>query len=313
MSPHSVEGAIGYHSDEHLPPIDISLCGGIEDCSPLLFEQSKVSFDDFLIHLEENPAILNNPSLVVRIGESYYKWESAAPIIMSHVLYGRSLPADLTEKLMKNQSGNQIKMSMSAPGSAEKSDLNRKSSWWPFGSRREREEAGAESTPLKNLENELNEVVTEVNENAGNSNANNSRKRRNDTTTSSSSEAESESSIKEKCKKTLRLSNEDIVSCYFKHLYYSFMFYFFDYGIYVAKLSYFKKIVKLFIAVNANFCKSLSNVMFLQALCKIREDFEKLHFSTNTTYFSHNSVLIVIFRYCKKLQVQPYKAYHFVA
>jgi len=216
MSPHSVEGAIGYqghlHHEDPMPTVDISLCGGIEDCSPILFEQSKISFDDFLINIEENPEVLKNPSLVVRIGESYHKWETAAPIIMSHVLYGRSLPNDLTEKLKGNYGKNKT---ISPPGSAEKQDktssgsssAERKSSWWPFSSRKEKEDAGTlTSTPSatsksSSLEPELPEVADE-------SNPNSSRKRRNDTT-SSSSEAESVEAV-EKYKKTLRLPNEAI-------------------------------------------------------------------------------------------------------
>jgi hypothetical protein len=39
-----------------LPDVDISLCGGLEGDHPtfstVLFEQSKVSFDDFVLHLQ---------------------------------------------------------------------------------------------------------------------------------------------------------------------------------------------------------------------------------------------------------------------
>ena len=71
----------------------------MEDFSSALFEQSKVSFDDFVIQIETNPNLLTDPSLVIKIGDTYHKWDTAAPIIMSHVLYGRSLPLDLMEKL----------------------------------------------------------------------------------------------------------------------------------------------------------------------------------------------------------------------
>ena len=71
----------------------------MEDFSSALFEQSKVSFDDFVIQIESNPNLLTDPSLVIKIGDTYHKWDTAAPIIMSHVLYGRSLPLDLMEKL----------------------------------------------------------------------------------------------------------------------------------------------------------------------------------------------------------------------
>ena len=39
-----------------LPDVDISLCGGLEGDNPnfstVLFEQSKVTFDDFVLHLQ---------------------------------------------------------------------------------------------------------------------------------------------------------------------------------------------------------------------------------------------------------------------
>ena len=100
MSPHSVEGAIGYHPNEDWPHAEISLCGGLgNEFSPIMFEQSKMSFDDFVARVEERPDLLSDPGLVVKLNDTYLKWETAAPIVMSHVLYGRSLPNDLVEKL----------------------------------------------------------------------------------------------------------------------------------------------------------------------------------------------------------------------
>jgi phosphatidate phosphatase LPIN len=222
MSPHSVEGAIGFQPQSseaadlrgHGPNVEISLCGNDPnlDFSSLLFEQSKMSFDDFLVHLEECPQLLNNPGLVVRIGDGpqFYKWEVAAPMIMSHVLYGRSLPQDLIEKLKNGGQGKkdlEKSGSISAPASASSSQ-ERKSSWWPFGSRKENEDAltsnkmekmeeGLESTPMEAVE-----AVTEAAP----------RKRRNDTTSSSEAESETERLKSERCKKTLRLTSE-LIKC----------------------------------------------------------------------------------------------------
>ena len=57
MSPHSVEGAIGYSglTDEPWPRAEISLCGGLgtDEFSPMLFEQSRISFDDFVNRIED--------------------------------------------------------------------------------------------------------------------------------------------------------------------------------------------------------------------------------------------------------------------
>ena len=81
--------------------IDFSLCGGLDDASQFsrtLFESGKLSFDDFAERLKiKDLNLFSNPNLVVRIGDQYFNWESACPIIMSRVLYGRSLPSELVD------------------------------------------------------------------------------------------------------------------------------------------------------------------------------------------------------------------------
>ena len=81
--------------------IDFSLCGGLDNPSQFsrsLFESGKLSFDDFTERLKvKNLDIFSNPNLVVRIGDQFFKWEAACPIIMSRVLFGRSLPSELVD------------------------------------------------------------------------------------------------------------------------------------------------------------------------------------------------------------------------
>jgi len=192
MSPHSVEGAIGFTSEPMIPSVSISFCGNVPEISQALFEQSKVSFDDFVIRIEEKPDLLNDPSLVIKIADCYYTWEKAAPIIMSHVLYGRALPQDLLEKLK---------------GSPKSKDTEeRKSSWWPFGSRKEKEDSEQKTEPIVEMEEGM-PTTEQVEPKPNNENVN--RKRRNET--SSSSETESEPGLgSEKFKKTLRLNSEAI-------------------------------------------------------------------------------------------------------
>ena len=52
-----------------LPDVDISLCGGLESDNPnfstVLFEQSKVTFDDFVLHLQVNFIWASKTDLVV--------------------------------------------------------------------------------------------------------------------------------------------------------------------------------------------------------------------------------------------------------
>lgn len=70
----------------------LSLCGhfGGDGMEPPeeLFLQSMVTYDDFV----ENPRLIENPDLLVRIDGKYYNWQAACPIIMSWALYQRVLP-----------------------------------------------------------------------------------------------------------------------------------------------------------------------------------------------------------------------------
>merc|ERR1712223_1954995 len=230
MSPHSVVGAIGFNPVEIEEPhinIEISNCGGFEEFSPLLFEQSKVSFDDFVIKIETTPNILTDPNLVVKIGDCFHKWDTAAPIIMSHVLYGRALPQDLMKKLNEQSSIKQSSITRGitnktptpektekVEGQSEPERERKRSSWWPFSAKKPEAEDALTSTPSKIETSEdaddriLDEVVVNVTSSDENQN---SRKRRNDTTTSSSSEAESDhDKSKEKWKKTLKLPKDAI-------------------------------------------------------------------------------------------------------
>ena len=113
MSPHSTSPlAIGYPcpGEDWAPHAEISLCGGLgNDFSPALFEQSKMSFDDFASRIEEFPDLLSDPGLVVKLNDSYLKWETAAPLIMSHVLYGRSLPSDLGKSIIEKFDNRKIR------------------------------------------------------------------------------------------------------------------------------------------------------------------------------------------------------------
>lgn len=67
----------------------ISLCGNLETgLSDELFNQFIVSYDDFV----NNPMVIENPDLVVRVDGKYYNWRTACPLIMSLALYKKPLP-----------------------------------------------------------------------------------------------------------------------------------------------------------------------------------------------------------------------------
>ncbi len=165
MSPHSVDGAIGgrrlmppgvsgpriYDSSDdeqrssftkgiYPGEVMFSLCGGLDnqekEFSPLMFEQSLLSFDDYVHRLTESPHdFFNHPDLVVRMGDQYYKWEDACPIVMSAVLFGRCLPDNVLKAYLEPKATSSSPNSKTAPG---------RSSWWPFGGSRKPADASVE-------------------------------------------------------------------------------------------------------------------------------------------------------------------------
>lgn len=84
---------------EEYHDIALSVCGELRNGKVSLesFIQSMVTFDD----LCNNPAILSDPKLVIRINDRYYNWQIAAPMLMSHVVFQRPLRQDTCQSLVK--------------------------------------------------------------------------------------------------------------------------------------------------------------------------------------------------------------------
>ncbi|XP_022202188.2 phosphatidate phosphatase LPIN1 isoform X3 [Nilaparvata lugens] len=110
QSPHSVEGAIGgpksLDSDFEEPKhglfnskeIALSLCGGLEGQEG----PSDQMFQDHIVHFEEfvdNPGLLENPNLVVKIDGKNYKWRTACSILIARLVFNKSLPEDVISRL----------------------------------------------------------------------------------------------------------------------------------------------------------------------------------------------------------------------
>ena len=69
----------------------MSLCGSLNNPSESIAEkflQHQITFDD----LANNPKIFEEPNLVVRYDGQYYNWKTAAPLIMSLLVFRRPLP-----------------------------------------------------------------------------------------------------------------------------------------------------------------------------------------------------------------------------
>ncbi|XP_076014318.1 phosphatidate phosphatase LPIN2-like isoform X2 [Genypterus blacodes] len=83
-----------------LPDITLSLCGGVGETS----EISKERFMEHIItyhEFSENPAIIDNPNLVVRIANRYYNWTLAAPLILCMQAFQKNLPKATEESWVK--------------------------------------------------------------------------------------------------------------------------------------------------------------------------------------------------------------------
>ncbi|KAM3593010.1 uncharacterized protein V6R79_003856 [Siganus canaliculatus] len=109
LSPQSVGSAAADSGTEclsdsagDLPDVTLSLCGGVG-------ENSEISKDKFMEHIitysefVENPAIIDNPNLVVRIANRYYNWTLAAPLILSMQAFQKNLPKATEEAWVKEK------------------------------------------------------------------------------------------------------------------------------------------------------------------------------------------------------------------
>ncbi|XP_069584210.1 phosphatidate phosphatase LPIN1 isoform X3 [Ranitomeya imitator] len=85
-----------------LPSIAISLCGGLSDNKELTKEQfieQVVTYQQFV----ENPAIIDDPNLVVKIGNKYYNWPTAAPVLLAMQAFQKPLPKVTVDTLMRDK------------------------------------------------------------------------------------------------------------------------------------------------------------------------------------------------------------------
>ncbi|XP_054837321.1 phosphatidate phosphatase LPIN1 isoform X2 [Eublepharis macularius] len=85
-----------------LPSIAISLCGGLTDnkeISKEKFLSQEVSYQQFV----DNPAIIDDPNLVVKIGTKYYNWTTAAPLLLAMQAFQKPLPKATVDSIMRDK------------------------------------------------------------------------------------------------------------------------------------------------------------------------------------------------------------------
>ncbi|KAG7265889.1 hypothetical protein CRUP_009493, partial [Coryphaenoides rupestris] len=88
LSPQSVssggDSGVDSYCDQmtDLPTITISLCGGLSNNREITkeqFQEKAISYQKF----SENPTLIDDPNLVVKIGSKYYNWNTAAPLMLA--------------------------------------------------------------------------------------------------------------------------------------------------------------------------------------------------------------------------------------
>uniref|UniRef100_A0A8C9ZJU1 phosphatidate phosphatase n=1 Tax=Sander lucioperca TaxID=283035 RepID=A0A8C9ZJU1_SANLU len=87
-----------------MPSIAISLCGGLNDNREITkeqFHEKIISYQQF----SENPSIIDDPNLVVKIGSKYYNWSSAAPLMLAMQAFQKPLPKNIMKEKMPKKGG----------------------------------------------------------------------------------------------------------------------------------------------------------------------------------------------------------------
>ncbi|KAJ3044700.1 hypothetical protein HDV00_001104 [Rhizophlyctis rosea] len=112
--------------------IELSLCGYRSlkslpvEAAENNFVQNQISFEMFC----GNPSIINDPNLIVKINGNYYSWAVAGPILLSHMAFGKPLPEETMQKLLKQQ----ILQGKANPDVSRKYSFTHLKSWWSRGS-----------------------------------------------------------------------------------------------------------------------------------------------------------------------------------
>ncbi|NWR84013.1 LPIN1 phosphatase, partial [Furnarius figulus] len=85
-----------------LPSIAISLCGGLTENKEITkeeFIEHAVTYQQFV----DNPAIIDDPNLVVKIGNKYYNWTTAGPLLLAMQAFQKPLPKATVESIMRDK------------------------------------------------------------------------------------------------------------------------------------------------------------------------------------------------------------------
>ncbi|KAM4691808.1 phosphatidate phosphatase LPIN3-like [Rhinophrynus dorsalis] len=82
--------------------VAMSLCGGLADSWDIpedWFLQHQISYSEFC----QNPSLIDDPRLVLRIHNKYYNWAAAAPIILCMKVFNQELPQGVIDQLAQQK------------------------------------------------------------------------------------------------------------------------------------------------------------------------------------------------------------------
>ncbi|CAF3361471.1 unnamed protein product [Rotaria sp. Silwood1] len=108
-----------YQTSCLLDDVQLSLCGNVDKLSSItddLFNQHLISYEKFA----NNPSIINDPNLVVRMGGKFHNWNVALALMISFIVYRKQLPSEIVEKLPKKHTAQILSRTISGM------------SLWPF-------------------------------------------------------------------------------------------------------------------------------------------------------------------------------------
>ncbi|XP_058248941.1 phosphatidate phosphatase LPIN1 isoform X2 [Hemibagrus wyckioides] len=120
------DSGVDSYSDQptDFPSIALSLCGGLTDSREISkehFQEKALSYQQFA----ENPTLIDDPNLVVKIGSKYYNWSTAAPILLAMQVFQKPLPKATVERIVKEKmpkKGGRWWFSWRGRGSSSKTD-----------------------------------------------------------------------------------------------------------------------------------------------------------------------------------------------
>ncbi|XP_066142895.1 phosphatidate phosphatase LPIN3 [Euwallacea fornicatus] len=150
QSPNSPEGCKSIDSDfeeqtklvpTYSQDVALSLCGWEPDLAEEKFKEHLITFTDFC----NDSSILENPKLVAKIGEKFYSWKVAVPMLISIMCFGRPLMDACVDQLRNTY------MIPRDKNVEESKNQPHKSYWWSWRTRSSRESPSVKDPAISDV------------------------------------------------------------------------------------------------------------------------------------------------------------------